>query len=188
MNNIFYPIFSALKIAAFSGALALTGISAATAQTKDHDTANLDVSIQIKGGCQLNMGDNSDINFGKVMLNQNAAVYEGTLYIQCTSARPVTLELDEGENSAGSANSRRLRLEGFTGDCANNTCIPYNVYQGAKGNRAVWGTGTDVYKISATEFDSGDGDPAPFWIEVPATSASLQAGVYSDKLTITLNY
>jgi len=190
----FYSAISGMKI--FSLALALaSGAASAAYAAADHDTANMEVSIQIKGGCKMELSGagNGTIDFGAVNLRSKPAHYAGIIYIQCTNDHTVNMSLDAGQHSdSAAAGSRRLMLEDSGSTCTDRTCISYNVYQGADGNRAVWGTGSDVYTVKAARFDDGDsggkGTPAPFWIEVPITTTNIKSGTYTDNLVITMTY
>jgi len=95
------------------------------------------------------------------------------------------LSLDASLNGDGTANGRRLKWTGNSNSCTERTCIPYNIYQGATGTK-IWGTGNDIYKIQATEYDNGDGLPMSFRIEVPQYLHTLEIGDYTDTLALTI--
>jgi len=195
----FYSAISGMKILGL--ALAVAGGGGGAAYAADTAKTNLEVSIQIKGGCTMDLssaggssgGTVGTIDFGAVNLRSNRGFYAGTIYIQCTNDHIVHMSLNTGLNGDGATlSSRRLKLEN-SGACTDQTCIPYNVYKGQDGNRVAWGlSGSDIYDVSAARYDDGDsggkGTPAPFWIEVPTTTANLKSGDYTDQLTITMDY
>lgn len=100
-----------------------------------------------------------------------------TVAVLCTSGTPYSVALDKG-TSGSSVTARRMVLT------AGSDLLPYQLFSDS-GRSSNWGStvGTDAVAGSAT----GVAQTLTIYGRIPA-GASVAAGVYTDTVTVSVNY
>jgi spore coat protein U-like protein len=142
-------------------------------------TTTFNVRIQITAACDISTTAPTDLDFGTQPSTASNIDNQGALNVNCTPDAPYTIALDDGQNSTGGADGRRM-----TDGAA---FVPYQLYRNAGRTAAdVWGStgggGGNVYSGSG----SGTVQNLPVYGRVPSTN--FPAGSYADVITATITY
>lgn len=153
-----------LGAAAIAGGLPLSRAAAATATTTFSVTANVVTTCGITA-TNLNFG-----NYSGVQLDGTA-----TLNATCSTGTPYTIGLNQGNGAGATVTTRKM-----TGPAA--SLLNYTLSRDAA-HTINWGNVTD--RASG----AGNGAAQPFTVfgRIPA-SQFVQAGAYSDTITVTLTF
>jgi spore coat protein U-like protein len=144
--------------------LPLSQAAAATATTTFSVTANV-VTTCLITATNLNFG-----NYSGVQLDGTA-----TLNATCSTGTPYTIGLNAGTGAGATVNSRKM-----TGPAA--SLLNYSLFRDAA-HSSNWGNTTD------RQSGTGNGAVQPFTVfgRIPALQF-VQAGAYSDTITVTLTF
>lgn len=145
---------------------------AALAQTA---TGDLSVQITITGGCVLDTVTN--INFGTHSILNDKIEGSGSISVLCTTGEPYFITLGAGIAPGATVNDRRMTSQ--SGDT-----IQYQLYQDAPRTK-IWGVTQNVNAVAGT--GTGSAETIPIYGLVPSQTTP-RAGVYTDTVTVTLNY
>jgi|SRR5579883_268704 len=167
MKQFLFPARIALIVAAFGIAV---GAYAGT------DTITFNVTITVTSTCDIHTGPTTNVAFGSVASTATAVPATGTLTVNCTSATPYTVALDNGLH--GGAGPVRAMQSG------SNT-VSYQLYQDSAHSQ-VWGstTGSSGNVYAGT----GNGTAQSLTVYGLVSSANSPAGSYSDTVTATVTY
>lgn len=146
----------------------------------------MQINAEIKNGCILSGGgsniDFGTIQFGDFIVNKEltaiSAKNAGSIVLQCTPQALVIISLDAGAHTNSISAGRNLMR-------ANDTTnrLTYQLYQD-KGYSKVWGEGTDSKQITA----SGNEDILTVYAKLVKVDYLPPAGVYSDRVIVTVSY
>ncbi|MHC5308360.1 Csu type fimbrial protein [Bartonella sp. LJL80] len=135
-------------------------------------TDTFDVKLTIENGCDLQSVDG--IDFGTHAVVTDSISGEGKITVACTDKTAYKLKLDKGQN--GTDVSTRKMLNG-------TSTLNYNLYTAADG-QSVWGDTEANWKTGV-----GNGQNQDYSVYgIVAGSQPVVAGVYSDAVTVTLEY
>jgi spore coat protein U-like protein len=150
--------------AAMVGGLPLSQAAAATATTTFSVTANVVTTCAVTA-TNLNFG-----NYSGVQLDGTA-----TLNATCSTGTPYIIGLSAGTGAGATVNNRKM-----TGPAA--SLLNYGLFRDAA-RSSHWGNTTD------TQSGTGNGAAQPFTVFGRITASQfVQAGAYSDTITVTLTF
>ncbi len=163
-----------------------TGVNDRTAQS------SFKVTATIANGCILGAGatDVSSfgaLNFGNSIASLNSAISitstanAGSILIKCTPNATVTLSLDSGLNAASNISAGRLLKNSTT-----NQTLNYQLYQNASYS-TVWGNGSNGGN-SMVVTANGTAQEYKVYARLFAVSPVPPAGLYTDRITVTVTY
>lgn len=153
--------------------VAAGSIEAATGATS---TATLNVSMTIQSSCSI--ATQPSLAFASSGALNTSIDATTTFNVQCTNSTPYTIGLDAG-SGGGTTSVRKMKSGG-----ASATTLDYTLWRDA--NRTLnWGNTIGTDTLSGT--GNGVAQTLTIFGRVPAQTTPA-AGLYTDTVTITLNY
>lgn len=161
-----------LKACAFQGVTLLTLVGLAPQAFAATTTTTFDVTATVAASCSVSAADVAFGTYDPTLGNTAQA----TITANCTPATDYSIALDFG--GAADVNSRVM-------DGPNSNTLSYQLYQDLA-RTTVWGTGADVNNDITT---TGTGlDVSHIVYGSLPSGQNVEAGSYTDTITVTLTY
>ena len=140
-------------------------------------TATMPVTATVSNTCSTVTAN--AIAFGEYNpLNATPGDADGNIAVTCTDNTPFDVSLNAGTTTGGSIANRKMAGP-------NGTNLAYNLYTDS-GHDTVWGDGTTGSVVSGT--GTGSAVNETVYGEVAAGQQGVEAGSYSDTVTVSVNY
>ncbi|MCR6653615.1 MAG: spore coat U domain-containing protein [Cellvibrionaceae bacterium] len=173
-----------MRISRYCGLLAFWPLLVFGINDQQLQSPATEIRLQIVNGCQLNGqlagADLGTLNFGRIFdlaapVAQVTASGSGSLRLRCTPGTSARVLLNAGTHGAN-VNNRRMR------HAASGSTLGYQLYTSAA-HTNVWDdlTGMDFLFLNDSE------RLIPIYGLIPA-QATPAAGIYSDLVTVTVQY
>lgn len=153
-------------------------------------TQSFQLSATVIPGCLLGSGGSDSSSFGSLDFGQlgnldsdmqlTSSLGAGSIVLQCTPGTALSIALDSGSYSSDVSAGR------FLGKGSER--LRYQIYQDA-GNTTVWGdSGNGGMRMDISFPLSGGVQSYPLYARLFGVSPLPSAGIYSDTVTVTINY
>ncbi len=160
---------AALAAAAFLGA-AVPAFAGSASQ-------NMTVSATVIADCTI---ATAPIAFGSYdPLNSSDTTANGSVSVTCTNGAPITIELDNGQNSSHAGSQTRAMTDG------SSHYLTYDVFQDA-GHSTEWGSVAASHAVSTNGTGAADAHSA-YGLALHGQTAP-PIGVYSDTVLAKVNF
>ncbi|KAA6205208.1 MAG: hypothetical protein DU429_02920 [Candidatus Tokpelaia sp.] len=172
-------------------AFAFIGLSTGAGAADGATTAELDIQLTVKQGCDLSFDNSQNIfSFAPVSFLSQVQELQGSFSIVCNAAlfsgKAITVKLNSGSvNSADTPMNRALYKDG---DLQHR--LLFQVYKETSAAGNVWGDNSDGATPYTVSLDStGAAQNKPFIIQLLQQKLDeFSPGTYSNTLTVTVDY
>lgn len=163
-------VLASVALAAFSA----TGAQAAT------DTDTFDISLEITAACSVTADGASDIDLGTVASTATDLSGSSTITVNCSNTVPYFVGLAPSNNATDGA--------GELDPASGPDTVPYQLRSTAGSSGAIWGNTATTTAVGNGVSGTGNGADQTLTVFVTVDDANYAPAVYSDTVTVTVNY
>ena len=162
---------------------ALASVSAlmATPAMADTATATFQVSVIIQKACTVTAGAPSNISLGTVAATAINMSGNNTISVSCSKTTPYNIGLAPSNASTTGAGQ-------MSGTGGNTDKVGYQLRSTAGPSGTIWGNTATAISVGNGVAGTGTGAAQTHTVYVTAPSANFTPDVYTDVVTVNVNY